>query len=437
MGDGRYYTIYQFSLSLIFIILAILTASFMMISYYKNKNKENGRYISVSLLLLLFCIILSFIENVIGSLNQGFILRCISKLCLIACLSIFTNYLFSYVLTINKFRIREVIIAVAGICAITIVTKGKLLITNYEFYKINYSLFYKVLLIVLFLFVLLSIYKILRSRIILHFLDSNKKLGATFTALYLFPIGVYSFFTISGYRYLDFIECSLYFLLIVFIIVITTEHSLGLTSKQFEELTNMLEDYVFVIDNKGNIVYKNDVFKKSEIFNNTNVVDINNIKLLFCHNVKIVNGKLGNNYIQLELEEKTKYFSYKNKELKDEERLLGYMVTITDITHILDLVNKLELNNREYIETNKRLSNYSNVVYQLEKEKEISILLEEIITTREKSMDDLVLMIDDLENNLDNNEFQSKLNKAIRLNIDILSEIRRAVTAYREHYGGD
>lgn len=438
MGDGRYYTFYQFNLSLIFIVLAILISSSTVISYYKNKDKETGIYASINFLLLLICIFSAFIENVINITYIGFWLRCISKASFIASMCVFSVFLFSYVIPIYRFRIREAFWVTTIICAATLVTKGKFLILNYGFWNVNYSVFYKLIIVGLFCFIVISLYKVLRCKTLLHSLYSNKTIATIFSILYFFPIGLYCVFTINEYKYLDFVECCLYFVMFVFINFATrAELSSGLTSKQFEELSDMLEDYVVVIDNYGNIVYKNEIFKKSTNFVDTNTVDIKNIDLIFNKSIKIINNSSGNKYIQIEQESKTEYFTYKYKKLIDGDKTLGYMATITNITHLIDLVNSLEANNKKYVETNNRLSHYSNVVYHLEKEKEINILLEEIITSREKSMDNLIVRIEDLEMSLDSDDFKIKLNNAIHLNIDILNGVRHAVTAYREHYGGN
>ncbi|MDA3846011.1 MAG: hypothetical protein PF505_05610, partial [Vallitaleaceae bacterium] len=86
MGDGRYYTFYQFYLSLILIILLIIVTSSMMISYYKNKNKENGINVSFIYLFLLIGIISLFVENVINIMDIALILRWISTISLLVSL---------------------------------------------------------------------------------------------------------------------------------------------------------------------------------------------------------------------------------------------------------------------------------------------------------------------------------------------------------------
>ena len=81
-------------------------------------------------------------------------------------------------------------------------------------------------------------------------------------------------------------------------------------------------------------------------------------------------------------------------------------------------------------EANAKLRNYSEVVYHIEKEKEINTLLEEIVSSREKEMQSLINRIDALIDN--EGDFVEQVDPVIRFNQKILEDVRKAVSTYRK-----
>ncbi|MBN2883021.1 MAG: hypothetical protein JXN10_05800, partial [Clostridia bacterium] len=76
-------------------------------------------------------------------------------------------------------------------------------------------------------------------------------------------------------------------------------------------------------------------------------------------------------------------------------------------------------------------------VYYLEKEKEINALLEEIVSNQEKNMVEIIEKIDNCKININNDRFSEYLDDVIRQIGNNLEVVRKSVSAYSRHYGGD
>lgn len=63
-------------------------------------------------------------------------------------------------------------------------------------------------------------------------------------------------------------------------------------------------------------------------------------------------------------------------------------------------------------------------------------MLQEIIATREQDMENLIFQIVNLEKDIDSEDLEDKIDETIQYNSQILEDVRSAVSAFREHYGG-
>ena len=138
----------------------------------------------------------------------------------------------------------------------------------------------------------------------------------------------------------------------------------------------------------------------------------------------------------LKKEEFKHYLTYKKSELRERGELLGYIITITEITDLIELLFELEDKKKKSKTTNNQLKNYSKIVYHIEKEKEINTLLQEIIDSREDQMKQLSEMIVEIKEKIDDPLFEEQIDVAISKSNEILHDIRNTVSTYREHFGG-
>lgn len=114
-------------------------------------------------------------------------------------------------------------------------------------------------------------------------------------------------------------------------------------------------------------------------------------------------------------------------------REIGRVLTITNITELISLLNDLEEKKSESEKLNEELKNYTKVVYHLEKEKKINNLLEEIVLTRDSQMNYLIQLINDTKEVIDDTSFENSIEQSIEQSNAILNDVRDTVTKYREY----
>jgi hypothetical protein len=420
----------------------MFTVASMVMSHYRNKEIRGGKYITVTFLDITLIVIGRVFETVLPSIYVAKGLRYFESMMLIIATATFYYYLFVYMFPLyrngsdgfyNKMKIMFLIVLIF----LGINTKGTFLIESYSFFNVVYSFFYIGLLCSLLGMIVISSAVIFKSENQMHKIYTNKKIFIWITLLFTTPIFIYILALMKKSDCIDFIELFVYF---IFCIAINTMSysttPFGLTTLAFDKIGDMIVDYVFVVDTNSNMIYKNKATNDTKFFVKNENVDVFKIKSLFRGSIEEKKNALGNTYIKLIKDNKQYYFTYKLKDLKNEDKLIGYMITITDITELMKLVYSLKERKEKAEEANKQLKNYSKVVYHLEKEKQISLLLEEIIKTREKAMEKLIIRINNLESKLGQDDFESYIEDAIKHNGDILNDVRQAVTTYREHYGG-
>jgi transcriptional regulator with PAS, ATPase and Fis domain len=235
--------------------------------------------------------------------------------------------------------------------------------------------------------------------------------------------------------YLDFAEILFFITLsVMFNIIMYSQSSSGLTILAFDKIGDILQDYVFVTNVDGNVIHKNKMANQSDLFISDEKIDIDNIKNIYRIKPDIKKNSHGNEYAKLEYKNKELYFIHKHDFLKDKEEIIGHIITIIDITNLMNLLYSLEDKKEKSKETNAKLKHYSEVVYHIEKEKEINVLLEEILYSREKEMQSLIDKINLLIQN--ENDFLEQIDHVVCFNQRILEDVRKAVRTYRQYYGG-
>jgi hypothetical protein len=136
------------------------------------------------------------------------------------------------------------------------------------------------------------------------------------------------------------------------------------------------------------------------------------------------------------LGDKIIYMGYSKKSIIKNNKLAGYIITFTDITELINMLDELNMKQSETVKANTKLSHYKEIVYDIEKEKEINNLLDEIANNQQKSMLELKCDIDDVKISLDE-DFIQKISKIITNAKHDLQDVRKAVTAYMNYYGGE
>lgn len=437
MGDGRYYTYYQFFSVILITILTMFVIANIVYSYYRNSKRDNMKSVYIIFYSILVFIIARIIESVTPSIELAINLRNIQAIVFLLVNILILYYLFKIRYSILKLKNLNKQFILAFTSMGIVLYSSKILIKSYSFHNIKYS---NIFFLIIFLFLILSI--VLTTQVYfcknkLNYIYSNKIIILLLSTFLIFPLLMYLLALIYQYQYIDFIEIAIFFIIsIVLSLHVYTYSESGLTRYVFDKVGDVITDYVFVVDLSGHIIYRNQSVRNSILFTDSEVIDINNIRDLYNKQIDIKSNQIGKEYIQLKSNKSNLYFIYKKNMLKNKEKIIGYIITIIEITDLMSLLFDLQDKKEELKKVNMKLKNYSKVVYHFEKEKEINALLEKIITSGAERMTYLADMINNTKENIDEPLFEKQIDITIRKSNEILEDVRKMVSTYREYYGG-
>ncbi len=195
----------------------------------------------------------------------------------------------------------------------------------------------------------------------------------------------------------------------------------------FNNIKSLVGDYVFITSYDGRTVYINDGAKKSEFFKNAKKVDINNLEEVFNSNVKY-NKHYFKKLIEYEKEDGNKLFEYQIKNIIDNKRVVGYIITFVDVTYLISILDKIEDSREELFKSNMKLIKYKEKVYEIEREKEISHLLKEIASNQHILMKKLKQDVEKIS--LDDENVEEEIDRLLELSKKDLKNVRETVNTY-------
>ena len=117
----------------------------------------------------------------------------------------------------------------------------------------------------------------------------------------------------------------------------------------------------------------------------------------------------------------------------DGEKIAGHIITFTDISDLIHMLDSLKIKQEEAKAANIKLALYKEIVYDTEKDREINSLLEEIANNQQQSMQKLKIEIENLSDNMDA-DFSKNIQKTIEKGKSNLLDVRTAVTEYANFY---
>ncbi len=126
------------------------------------------------------------------------------------------------------------------------------------------------------------------------------------------------------------------------------------------------------------------------------------------------------------------YFQYRKKEIISEGEISAYILTFVDTTHLIAMLDEYELKREAVFKSNVRLRRYRDRVYEIEREKEVNNLLQEIAQNQTKSLVALKQNIEKIDINDEN--FDNDIDALISRAKSNLSDVRKAVTTYINYY---
>ena len=202
------------------------------------------------------------------------------------------------------------------------------------------------------------------------------------------------------------------------------------SSSVFSDVKKLMLDYVFIIGVNGEVIFKSDKVGNSSFFKESTRINSDKIESLFT-NAAIMRNAFGKQLIKLTGDD-MHYFQYYKKEIFDKGKIAGYILTFTDITELIAMLDELRSKQDETSKINRELITYKEIVYGIEREKEINTLLDEIVGSQQKAMHDLKGKIEKL--NIEDDNFIEKTEALITDAKSDLKDVRDVVTAYVNYY---
>lgn len=447
MGDGRYYTYNQFFSVIILTFLIIFIVISAMSSYYRNTNNKGSRYITAIFTQVAMVVVLRFIENVIVSMQVAKILRYSQNVFLMMGTITFTYYLKMCVMPIyqqtqNQQNHHAFWSCVVGIFGLTLFIWGafsrwSLIIQEYTFHNIVYTKMYSFMHSMIVFVLMVNTYKIYQLKKTVQGAYKSRLLACVIFVMLIMPLLIYIIAVATKSVFVDYLEFLILFTFSFVVDFLTVSFiPYAVTPIAFDKIKDMINDYIFVTDVNDYIVYKNENINQQLCFSSVSKVNKAFIKELFIGEVRQKKNKHGEPYLKVVNNQKASYFSYRVADLINQNKIMGQIIIVSDITDLVELVNYLEEKKLKAEVAHHKLIDYSEVVYYLEKEKEINVLLEKITNEQETSMYEIISEIDDLIEKVQDEDFEMTVNRIIHLIERNLSQVREAVTTYREYYEG-
>ncbi len=448
MGDGRYYTYYQFFNIVLVTFLTIFVVASLAYSYYRLSNQKNRFFTNMVFLLIVIFAVLHTIEAIIPNIEIARILRNTKSLVIIALMSyyaiqaIMTCRLLSLKNKIeSSSQLQKLFISGFTVMSFILIMSGAFT-EAYKFHQVTYSLLYKAIVLMLLITYIFFIVKIVRFKSHSCGIGPNKSNSDLILMLlklfFLSPYLIYIMMLFKNSHHIDFMEILIIFACSLLLnLDLYTNDEAGITMHAFDKMGDMSLDSIFVTDMSGRILYKNKSSKNSNFFKQTDIMENNQIQSLFSDEIVIKSNHMGREYLVLKHDDEKHYFAFKSVVLKEHFKSIGYIITITEITELINLLHALEEKQEVSKSVNQKLKKHALVVYRLEKEKEINSLLEEIITSRETQMNILSQLIKRTKNNMDLPSFESDIEESIEKSNAILEDVRKTVSNYRAYYGED
>lgn len=447
MGDGRYYTISQFSNIVFLTLLIIFVTVSVMLGLYKsasNKASKNILYIHICLGLV---IVTRFTEEIVVMEQFASVIRYLSSLLFISANVLLIRFLVKYVVgPLLDFKnstvlILKIIVGILlGLFLGCIYSDTSLIIKTYSFENIEFGIGY-----VLVLFMCALILICINTLILLKYEAKTKQntpkfenvpFSITIFLLWIIPLLIYTSFIALNFVQTQIVELITYLLFAINLNLVAYYFMpYKVSSSIIQNVKDLMLDYVFIIDSSGKIMYRNHDVEDSTIFKKTTFINLQKIESIFSK--EVIKRETYNKQFFKYSDEKTLYFSYSEKMILNKGIIAGHIITFVDITSLIEMLDQLKLKQQETEHMHNELSRYSKIVYNVEKEKEVNTLLTEIAQNQQKSMQSLKRALASLQKNSSEDCFMIDVEQVIIDAKRDLVEVRQAVSAYMSYYGGE
>lgn len=198
-----------------------------------------------------------------------------------------------------------------------------------------------------------------------------------------------------------------------------------LSGSIFSLVRKNLVDYVCIINQHDEMIYQSDSFMKNEMFKHNGCVNEEHICDLFCKEAKLTQCFQMELIVVLDQQ----YLTYAFKNIETSKGIECRILTFVDVTTMVRLLTELQIENKKLMEMNATLLKQKDKVYELERKKEITTLIDSISHHQQETMKQLQQMIQAID--VGDVLFEEKMNEVIRLAKLELNDVRRKVSFYR------
>lgn len=430
MGDGRYYTWFQFFNILILTFLLIFIVIGITFFYLKSKMYHSKKILFYSGILICICLTFTLLDEAVHILS-------LSRIFKTAFISIFfvLVYLRLYYLTTENFNyiIKILIRVFAALIVSAIVSNpfhGSFFIV-YDFNKIQISLYFEIFIaLTLSLLLVLSIADLFfrsndydfRSRLFLS--------TATFVqiaAVFTYFLGLFS----SNWKIYIYITPVTFIFIGLAMFKYSPEFYLP---NSYRDAVEDLNELILICNKHGKISYSNKSFF---------ITQIDLTQIVFKYSLdSIFKGFSG--IIREETDEQLEYRLYNS----EKEFIInvyihklcsrngeGYVYRFVDRTPFYNNLRDLQEKNRYLNLINKELLKYSQEVEQLDSEKERNKLLYDVQKVLGHKITELIKMLESIESiDVDLPYYINTIEHAIKNARGSLKTIRETVNKFKESY---
>lgn len=446
MGDERYYTYGQFINIIFLMLLVVFSTGSYMFSYYKNREDFKNKLLSHVFFQIILLSLLRFVEEVSLSLEIAVFCRQGEGILFFCVLSTSYQYLKGILGKADRKIYRKRVfyaygVSVFGVLLMEVVNSligegGFLFLKEYSFSTPSYANGYPTILFLFFLLLTISCKALLSKQNKMAEMGSYRLsvIGYAIFAMFLFPGVLYCILLFSKRGSTNTVEILLYFFIcILYDIIIATVTPYNITSIAFDNTKDFIQNGIVLLDERGKLIYRNSFLEKRELFSNKKNFPENKITDFFAAEEVQLITKHQRGCIQVKNKEQIYYFSYNQKEIGSEKK--GKLFLFTDITNLILMLDKV-VEEREKIKVlNQELKDYAQVVFELEKEKQVQELLFQVNSIQEKNIHQLNAQISGIWLKEDD-EIEEELEKAIEAVNTTLNDVRKAVNLYKSYYGG-
>jgi len=205
--------------------------------------------------------------------------------------------------------------------------------------------------------------------------------------------------------------------------LLRTPYRIGMSV--FRNIRYMLDDYIYITDKDGNVIYRNKKVRNADFLVTCDKVSIDSLENLF--NEKIDIRQAYNKSFIKYFGKNEMYFNLSKSILREHDEVVGFIITFMDITELIQMLDQLGEKQDQAVVLNKQLSEYKEIVYEFEKERETIKILDEISEKQEKSMLKLKNMVNGLAST---QSFTNDIDDILRQAKDDLKDVRAAVSTY-------